>query len=172
MSATLTTFAVFAPLPALVLAGVRWIAVVLIGALRHLQKAYSILQFFPRGGQVLEKLHFLVKMNDKGLVFVDAENWSRKLLAASRSSLSTRRWLRLVINQHTEAQGKIGFVGEVADVLRTVIFLQFEVIAVEVVNNGALLIMHCGEHIHHFDVGGDGRPLSFLRANEFWLRIG
>src|SRR5208283_1732193 len=98
-----------------------------MGTLRYLQKVQRGLQLLPRGGEVLEEFHFPIKVNDKGLVLVDAQHLIEKGGAGVALLAENTPLAEAGIHQKAEGQRKIRLMREVANGLRAVIFFQLEI---------------------------------------------
>ena len=135
--------------------------------LRHLQLVQRFLQLLPRGRQVFQQLHFFVEMNQKRQIAVRAQHLIEKALAGGALIVQHVALAGAGIQQ-PERQRQIGLPCEVANHLRVALFVQHELLLVQVLDDLALLVAHGGENVHHFYFARICRRRLYGRARRGW----
>ena len=102
-------------------------------------------------------------MNDEGAVLVHAQHLVEKRRTGVFLFAQNAPLAHAGVNQHSQSERQVGLMREVADRLRPVVFLNFEIILSQAADDVTLLVADGGEHIDNLDVHGDRRRLG-LRA--------
>jgi hypothetical protein len=73
----------------------------------RLQRRKSGLQFITRGSEILEQLHFSVKMNDECLVFGSSQHLIQETLAGRSLLIENIPLTHAGVDQQAEREGKV-----------------------------------------------------------------
>src|SRR5664279_4861289 len=91
--------------------------------LRIVQLLQSGVQLFARRGQVLQEFNVPIEMDDESLVLVFAHQVFQKGVAGDALLLQDPPLTHAGVHQQAKGEREIGFLGEVANRLRTAVFL-------------------------------------------------
>src|ERR1019366_4121143 len=148
-----------APAPTAGIAATTTAALLLGVVLIHFDLMQRLVQLLAGLSEILQQLHLVIEVDNERLVFVFAQYVFKERVAGGALRVDNGALAAAGIHQQPEGQRQIGFAGEIADDLRPAVFLEDEVVLVEVGDNMAILIAHSREQIHHVDVRGEGGAL-------------
>ena len=131
--------------------------------LRTVRVAQSRFQILARRSQVLEQFHFAVKVDEKRFVLVLAQDVLEEFVAGIALLIEHARLAAAGIEEQAERERKIALLGEVADGLRTPVFLDGEFVLGQIVDDLALFVADGGQDADNVDAGGE---LGVLRPGE------
>src|ERR1039458_3983069 len=149
-----------APAPTAGIAASTTAAALLLGfVLIHFDLMQRLVQLLAGLSEILQQLHLVIEVDNERLVFVFAQYVFKERVAGGALRVDNVALAAAGIHQQPEGQRQIRFAGEIADDLRPAVFLEDEVVLVEVGDDMAILIAHSREQIHHVDVRGEGGAL-------------
>ncbi len=130
-----------------------------LGELRRVDLIDGGQEFLTGGGEVLEEFHFVIEMDEEGLVFVFAENVVEEGAAGGTLLIEDAALAEAGVDEEAEGEREVGLLGEIGDSLGLAVLLESEIVFREIANDGAVFIANGGEEIDGGDVDGDGRGL-------------
>ena len=116
-------------------------------------------EFFAGGGEVLEKLDFVVEMDEEGFVFVFAQDAMEERAAGGAFLIEDTALAKASVDQEAEGEREVGLFCEIGDGLGLAVLVESEVVFGEIVDEIAMFVADGGEEINGGDVEGDGRGL-------------
>jgi hypothetical protein len=117
-----------------------------------LQRRKSRLQLVTRGNEILEQLHFSVKMDDECLVFGSSQHLIQETLAGRSFLIQNIPLAHAGVDKQAEREGKVGFLRKIANRLRVTIFLEEEIVFGQIADDLAMLVSDSDRQSDHFDV--------------------
>ena len=117
------------------------------------------LEFLARGGEILEEFDFVVEVNDKGLVFVLAEDAIEERAAGGAFLVEEAELAEAGVDEEAEGEREVGLFGEIGDGLGLGVLFEGEVVFGEIADEVAVFVADCGKEIDGGDVYADGRGL-------------
>src|SRR4029077_5581884 len=122
----------------------------------RLQQFERRLQLFTGRSQILQQLHFTVKVNEESLVLGLDEHLIEKTAARIPLRVEDIGLTAAGVNQQTQRERKIRFLRKIADSLRAAVFLKREIVFSEVADDLAMFVANGDGQRDYFDVDGDG----------------
>lgn len=114
-------------------------------------------------GEVLEEFDFAIEMNEEGLVFIGAKHFGEESIGGVAFAIEDAALAERSVDKKAESEREITFFGEVGDGLRVAVFVEFEIVFVEGVDDFALFVADGGVEGDFFDVDGDFWGFGLLR---------
>src|SRR5579863_1555647 len=133
-------------------------------ALAHLSE--TSFQLGARAGEVLHQPCLRGEGDQERLIDAFAQHLLEELSAGRKLLRENLNLAQAEVDQQTQRQGEIVLPREVADGLRLAVFLNREIVLVELVHEFAALIAHRHQQADDVDTGGELR----LRSRERWSK--
>jgi hypothetical protein len=98
-------------------------------------------------------------MDEESLIFVLAQDIIEERAAGGAFLIEDAALAEAGVDEQTEGEREVGFLGEVGDGLGLAVLLEGEVVFGEVADDVAMFVADSGEEIDGGNVDGDGRGL-------------
>src|ERR1700686_590093 len=122
----------------------------------RLEQLERRLQLFTGRSQILQQLHFTVKVNEEGFVLFLDKHLIEKTAARVSLRVEDVGLAAAGVDKQTQREWEIRFLRKIADSLRTAVFLKREIVFGEVADNLAMFVANGDGQRDYFDVDGDG----------------
>ena len=133
---------------------VRILIVARVLALRHLEQVQRRVELLGRRGQVLQKLHLMIEVNQKRLVLhILAQRLVDEGGAGGAFVAEDRSLAQAGIDQQAHGQRKLVLAREVGDRLGMAVIVERKIALRQVGEDSPLLVAHAGEHGDHVRFG-------------------
>jgi len=129
--------------------------VVVIGARGSLEKLKASAKFVAGIGEVLEEFDFAIEMDEEGLVFVGTEHFGKETVGGVAFAIEDAALAERSVDKKADGERKITFLGEVGDGLRAAVFVEFEIVFIEGVDDFPFFVANGRVESDFFDVDGD-----------------
>src|ERR1700688_5318604 len=98
-------------------------------------------------------------MDEEGFVFVSAQDVIEERAAGGAFLVENLALAEAGVDEETEGEREVGFLGEIGDGLGLAVLVESEVVFGEVADDVAVFVADGGEKIYGGDIDRDGRGL-------------